>query len=76
MQVIDMCSYIVPVIVYETSDSFAKKAKNSGNFYIFERKKLHILNLNFRQGKFFLFSYHSFHKINTLYLSYCISEIK
>ncbi len=40
MQMIDMCNHFVSVIIYETSDSFAKIAKHTGNFYIFERKKI------------------------------------
>jgi hypothetical protein len=74
---IDMCSYIVSVIIYETSDSFAEIAKHPVFFFPFsKRKKITFGKLNIRQGNFFLFSYFSFHKINTLYLNYCIFEVK
>jgi hypothetical protein len=43
VQVIDMCSYIVSVIIFETSDSFAEIAKHSVIFFLFrEGKKLHL----------------------------------
>jgi hypothetical protein len=45
VQVIGMCNYvyIVSVIIYETSDSFAEIAKHSVIFFLFrEGKKLHL----------------------------------
>jgi hypothetical protein len=43
VQVIDMCSYIVSVIIYETSDSLSEIAKHSVFFFLFrEGKKLHL----------------------------------